>query len=545
VQVILDQQTRAIIWAQWRSIFNRFPRQRAGLAFTWLFTLMWYGGFTFLGGLAAVALPEVKDHKLLVQILDGGLLAVFVYWQLMPLLMVSSGVSLDLKRLMIYPIAERRMFGIEVLLRASTGVEVLLVLTGTAIGLWRSPIAPWYGPLFFLPFIAFNLCLSAGVRDLLSRLMRKRGVREIVILGFVLLTQVPNFIVRMVPSETLSAYAHRYSAISAMLPVPWQWTGRLAAGDISAAAVGGLTLWVVLGAWFGYSQFRRGLRFDEAAAESANRAPSTRGGRIAVLDRIADLPLKIFPEPLATLVQKELLTLPRVPRFRMLFLMGAFFSLIVFVPFLSKTGGAPDSGFMQQNFLTIVVLYSMLLLTEPLFSNVFSYDRKATQAYYVLPVRFATVLLAKNLTAGLFIALEILLVCLVTRVFGIVLTMQQLLESLATVVVFAAFLLSIGNLTSIRYAKAVDASNPWRGKGSGKGGGLLMLVYLATAPAAVLAHLARYAFNSEIAFFAVLGAAFFIAVLTYIVTFDSALESADKDRERFLAALGEGGSVMG
>lgn len=543
--VILNQQTRAIVWAQWRSIFNRFPRQRAGLVFTWLFSLLWYAGFAFLGVMAAWGLPEVRDHKTLLRILDIGLLIAFGYWQFMPLLMVSSGISLDLKRLLVYPIPERRMFGIEVLLRASTGTEVLLVLAGTAIGLWRSPIAHWWGPLFFIPFTAFNLCLSAGIRDLLSRAMHKRGVREVVVLGFVLLTQVPNFVVRMVPPEKLSAYAKQYSSISAMLPLPWQWTARLAAGEISVAALFGLALWVVVGAWFGYSQFRRGLRFDEAAAESANRASTAPTGRVPLLERIADLPLRIFPEPLATLIQKELLTLPRVPRFRTLFLMGTFFSLVIFIPYLSKPGGAPNPGFMQQNFLTIVVLYSMLLLTEPLFANVFAYDRKAAQAYYVLPVRFSTVLMAKNLTAGLFIGLEIVLVCLVTRAFGIVVSTRQLLESLATVLLFAAFLLAIGNLTSVRYAKAVDASNPWRGKGSGKAGGWLMLVYVAAAPAAILAHLARYAFESELAFFAVLGSAFFIAVLTYIVSFDSAIESADKDREQFLAALGEGEGVIG
>jgi ABC-2 type transport system permease protein len=542
---MLNQQTRAIIWAQWRSIFNRYPRQKVGFAFTWLFTLLWYGGFAFLAGLAAWALPGVKDHKQLLEILDGGLLGVFLYWQLMPLLMASSGLSLDLKRLMVYPIPESRMFGIEVILRASTGAEMLLILAGATIGLWRNPMVPFWGPLFFLPFTAFNLCLSAGIRDLLSRLMRKRGVREAVILGFVVLTQAPNFVVRMVPPERLSAYARQYSAISAVLPVPWQWTGRLAAGDLSAAAIGGLTLWLVLGIWFGYSQFQRGLHFDESAAESANRAPSIRDGRTPLLERIAGLPLRIFPEPLATLVQKELLTLPRVPRFRMLFLMGAFFSLIVFLPFLTDVGGRPNQGFLRQNFLTFVVLYSMLLLTEPLFANVFAYDRKAAQAYYVLPVRFSTVLLAKNLTAGLFIVVEILLVCLATRVFGIKMGAQELMESLATVLVFAAFLLSIGNLTSVRYAKAVDATNPWRGRGSGKAGGWLMLVYVVVAPAAVLAHMARYAFDSELAFFAVLGAAFLIAVLTYIVTFDSAMEAADKGRERFLAALSEGEGVIG
>ncbi len=543
--MILNQQTRAIIWAQWRSIFNRFPRHKAGLAFTWFFSLLWYGGFAFLGVTAAFGLPEVHDPKLLFRILDVGLLVAFLYWQLMPLMMVSSGLSLDLKRLMVYPIPESRMFGIEVLLRVSTGTEVLLVLAGTAIGLWRSPLGHWWGPLFLIPFTAFNLCLSAGIRDLLSRLMRKRGIREIVVLGFVLVTQIPNFVVRMVPPEKLSAYANRYTAVSAMLPLPWQWTARLSAGEMSAAALGGLALWVFLGAWFGYSQFRRGLHFDEAAAESANRAPAERSGRVPLLERLADLPLRIFPEPLATLIQKELLMLPRVPRFRMLFLMGAFFSLIVFLPFLSNVGGTPNQGFMRQNFLTIVVLYSMLLLTEPLFANVFAYDRKAAQAYFVLPVRFSTVLIAKNLTAGLFIVVEILLVCLVTRLFGIALSIRQLAESLATVLLFAAFLLAIGNLTSVRYAKAVDATNPWRGKGSGKAGGWLMLVYVVTAPAAVIAHMARYAFQSELAFFAVLGSAFSIAALTYYVTFDSAVESADKGREQFLAALGEGEGVIG
>ncbi|MDR3717416.1 MAG: hypothetical protein P4K98_01345 [Bryobacteraceae bacterium] len=543
--MILDQQTRAIVWAQWRTIFNRFPRQGAGRILTWIFSLIWYGGFAFLGVLAASGLPLVHDPKTLSRILDYGLLGAFVYWQFIPIMMVSNGMSLDLKRLMVYPIPERRMFGIEVLLRASTGTEVLIVLTGTAIGLWRSPLVHWWGPLFLVPFAAFNLYLSAGVRDVLSRLMHKRGVREVVVLGFVLISQLPNFMMRMVPAEKLTVYANRYTAISAMLPLPWQWTAHLVTGQVSAVALIGMALWVALGAWFGYTQFLSGLHFDEAAAESANRAPSERAGRIPLLDRIADLPLRIFPEPLATMVQKELLTLPRVPRFRMLFLMGAFFSLIVFVPFLSRPGGGPNPGFMRQNFLTIVVLYSMLLLTEPLFANVFAYDRKAAQAYFILPVRFSTVLIAKNLTAGLFIALEIVLVCLVTRLFGVALPARQLSESLATVLLFAAFLLAIGNLTSVRCARAVDASNPWRAKGGGKGGGWLMLVYLAVAPAAVLAHLARYAFDSQAAFFAVLGSAFLIAIITYVVTFDSAIESADKNREQFLAALGEGGGVMG
>ena len=269
--MLLDQQTRAIIWAQYRSLFNRFPRNRGGAVLAWFFSILWHAIFAFLGVLAAYVLPEVTDRSILTRSLDFGLLAALMYWQLMPLMMATSGLSLDLKRLLVYPIPERRMFGIEVLLRASTGIEILLVMTGAAIGLWRNPSVPWWGPLWFLPFTAFNLCLSAGVRDLLTRLLRKRGVREVVVLGLLLLTQLPNILVRTIPSEKLVAYLKNYAAFSAVLPLPWQWTARLASGQLSASAFFGLALWLFLGAWFGYSQFRRGLRFDEAAAESANR----------------------------------------------------------------------------------------------------------------------------------------------------------------------------------------------------------------------------------------------------------------------------------
>ena len=542
--MILNQQTRVIVWAQWRAIFNRFPRQKAGLIFTWIFSLIWYAGFAALGVGAAFGLPYIHERALLLKILDFGLLGAMVYWQFVPLMMVSSGMSLDLKRLRVYPIPDRRLFGIEVLLRASTGVEVLLVLTGAAVGLWRSPIVAWWGPLFLVPFMGVNLCLSAGIRDLLSRIMRRKGIREIVVLGFILITQAPNFVMRMVPHEKLAEYAKTYDRVAAVLPFPWRWAARLAMGDFSWIALFGLAIAAVIGVWFGYNQFQRGLRFDEAAAESSSRKQELPPGKLTLLERVAAIPLRLFPEPLATLVQKELLSLPRTPRFRTLFLMGAFFSLVIWLPYLSNIGGGANNGFMAKNFLTIVVLYSMMLLTEPLFANVFAYDRKAAQAYFVLPVRFATVLIAKNLTAGLFILLEVLFVCLLAKLFRAPLTLQSLSESLSTVLVFITYLMAVGNLTSVRYAKGVDPSNPWRGKGSGKGGGWLMLVYAAVLPGTVLAHLARYGFNNGWAFLAVQGAWLLIGLITFAVCFELAVESADKQRETFLAALGEGEGVI-
>ena len=55
--MILDQQTRAIVWVQYRSIFNRFPRNRGGAVLAWFFSIVWYSIFAMFGLLAALGLP--------------------------------------------------------------------------------------------------------------------------------------------------------------------------------------------------------------------------------------------------------------------------------------------------------------------------------------------------------------------------------------------------------------------------------------------------------------------------------------------------------
>jgi len=53
----MGSQARAIVWAQWRTTRNHFPRSnKAALAVNAVLTTVWYGGFAFLAGLAAVLL---------------------------------------------------------------------------------------------------------------------------------------------------------------------------------------------------------------------------------------------------------------------------------------------------------------------------------------------------------------------------------------------------------------------------------------------------------------------------------------------------------
>ena len=60
--------------------------------------------------------------------LPWAFLAICAYWQMMPILSASMGAGLDLRKLMVYPVPHRQLFLVEVLLRFTSGAEMLLVL---------------------------------------------------------------------------------------------------------------------------------------------------------------------------------------------------------------------------------------------------------------------------------------------------------------------------------------------------------------------------------------------------------------------------------
>jgi hypothetical protein len=159
----MGNQARAIIWAQWRTTRNHFPRSnKAALAVNALLTVIWYGGFAFLGGLAAFLLSNPEELTFIHDVLPTALLVCFLYWQLIPVLMASMGSSLDTKKLLVYPIPTGQLFALEVLLRISTGVEMLLLVIGAGIGLLLNPKIPFWGPSVLLVFVVLNLFCSAS-----------------------------------------------------------------------------------------------------------------------------------------------------------------------------------------------------------------------------------------------------------------------------------------------------------------------------------------------------------------------------------------------
>src|SRR5690242_17857921 len=82
-------QARAILWGQWRSLRNSFLRR--GIGWSAFVGVIWYGFW-----IAAAFAVMLLTSSPLSASLSGVFLLIFLYWQVVPVLMAASGASLDL-----------------------------------------------------------------------------------------------------------------------------------------------------------------------------------------------------------------------------------------------------------------------------------------------------------------------------------------------------------------------------------------------------------------------------------------------------------------
>lgn len=530
---MISRQTRAIVWAQWCSTRNRFLHaNRAGTALTTLLGVVWYGAFCYLAVVVAFLLSSPDESASLRNALPAAFLVCFLYWQLIPVLTASMGSSLDIRKLLVYPIHRSDLFRLEVVLRTSTSVEMLLLLTGAGIGLLLNPRVPRWAPLALLPFVAFNLLCSAGVRDLLVRLLARKRVREIVVLLLVLAAALPQALLLTGSRGRLRPFFSRESSPA----WPWTATAHLAEGEFSWLGVSVLAAWLAAAYVFGRWQFERGLSFDlsEAAARSA---PSARAA--SRLEWWYGFPNMFLRDPLAALVEKELRFLTRTPRFRLVFLMGFSFGLLIWLP-MTFGSRAAGRSMLADNYLTAISVYALLILSDVLFWNCFGFDRGAVQVYYLAPVKMSLILTGKNLAAVLFVVLDVSAIALVCALLRLPVSALKILEAISVTCVVTLFVLSIGNLSSFYNPRAVDPEKSFRTGASGRAQAMLTLAFPVALLPVALAYLARYAFDSEWALFGTLAGGAVLGAIVYAYSMGSAVRIAEGRKEIIIASLSRG-----
>jgi len=525
---MIGGQAGAIVWAQWRSVANHHLRsQRRRFPITAIFGFLWYGLWTFLAFTVAMAVKDPEGLRMFEQDIGGFLLVMFAYWEFVPIIMVSSGVSLDLTRILVYPIPHAHLFAIEVLLRITTCVEMMLISAGLCVGIILNPRLPAWGAIAVVVFACFNLFVSAGLKDLLGRLLVRKGFREVMVFVFVLLAALPQMLLLTGARKSATGWMD----ILAGRASPWGATAALAMGRPDALAAILLVFWTGIAWYFGRSQFERTLNFDVAEANAAGKSESRRREFLDVVLRFVS---RVFRDPLAALVEKEIRFLSRSARFRLLFLMGFSFGLLIWLPMASRH--SPDS-FFRANYLTIVSGYALMLLGEVCFWNCFGLDRSAVQAYFTMPIPLATVLRAKNIAAVFFILLELSMVSLFCALFRMPVNLSNIGQAFAVTLVFATFLLAFGNLLSVRYPKAINPGQSWRSGAVARAQAFLLFLYPLAAAPIVLAFGAQFAFESQWAFYGVLLLDFLIGLIVYSIALESAVHTAENTKEFIVLTL--------
>jgi ABC-2 type transport system permease protein len=527
----------AILRAHWLSM-------RPRLGFGTVAAFFWYGFWLFValvtGFFAAHSPVETLRYALPI-----GLMAVCIYWQAVPVISASMGSSLDMRKLLAYPTPHEKLFFIELLLRLVSSIEMQMVLAAGAIGLLRNRAA---GGLSALPsmalaislFAIFNLLLSSGTRSLLERLLARRKVREVVALLLAVTWLVPRFLMM-----TGSRPTWLYGAGQAMGSFGWPWSAAARAA-LPLGATGGFTalswlslgLWVAIAGWFGRAQFERSLRYDSLAAQATPMAPLTARTR-RWSERFYRLPSLLWSDPLAAIVEKELRTLLRSPRFRMVFVMGFAFGLMFWLPMVLGRNRS-QSGFLASNFLVIVCIYAMTLIGQVTYWNCFGLDRSAALFYFAAPQPIGRTLLGKNIACLFFVYLEAIVLMSLTLLVRVNYSLGQAVETFVVLGVCAAYLMALGNISSVKYPRALSAERVSQGGGSNRAQALVMLLYPVVLLPVILAYIARFAFDSQTAFTLVMSFAAAIAAVFYWLAMDSAVKAASENRQTILQELSRG-----
>lgn len=531
----------AILRAQWLSMR---PGSNRGFGLGLLAALFWYGFWLFAsctaGFFAARAPADALRYAF-----PLGLMAVCIYWQAMPVLSASMGSSLDLRKLLVYPAPHEKLFFIELLLRFTNGIEMQMVLAGAAVGLLRNRAAGGLGALPALAgaipvFVLFNLFLASGTRSLLERLLARRKVREVVALLLAMMWVAPRFLMM---SGVKPTWMRGAGAAMGAFGWPWAAAARAAlplgqSGGATALSWLSLCGWVVLAAWFGRAQFERNLRYDMLAAQ-ATPMSAVSARRRRWTERFYRLPALLWRDPLAAIVEKELRTLARSPRFRMVFVMGFTFGLMVWLPMMLRRN-ASHPGFLARNFLVIVCIYAMTLIGQVTYWNCFGIDRSAAVFYFAAPQPLSRTLLGKNIACLFFLYLEAIVLMALTLAVRINFSLGQVAETFIVIGICATYLMALGNISSVHYPRALSPERVSQSGGGNRSQALVALLYPVVLLPVALAYVARYAFESETAFSLVLSIAAVIAAIFYWIAMDSAVKAAIARRQFILEELSRG-----
>jgi ABC-2 type transport system permease protein len=428
-------------------------------------------GFMFLGfgmgaivgsiGLGASAWYFVSSGR--VDWLSVLLWPVFLFWQLFPVMASAFTENVDSSNLLRFPLTFPSYFLIRIAygsLDPSTAMGSLWLL-GMAIGIACAspPLFLSAAPVLLL-FAIFNILLARMFFTWVERWLAQRRTREIlgvfflfVVIGFQFVGPLArHFGNRSQPA--VSRVAVQALPIERLLPPGL--AGQTIAHSLRAEysfAIGSFALlcaYTLAVLWLLNLRLRaqyRGENLSEAVARTA--APAAKQ-QVQLGWNIPGV-----PGPVSAVLEKEIHYLSRSGPTLFTLVMPVVVLLIFrFSPGKSDSPG----GLLGHAFdlaFPVGAAYTLLILTNLVF-NSFGADAVGIQFYFVSPVRFREILLGKNLSHSLVLAVELVLVWAGASLMYRPPPWDILLATFTGVFFALVVNLTAGNLLSVYTPKKVD-----------------------------------------------------------------------------------------
>lgn len=527
------RQILTIGWAQWRVLRNHLPRTTFGSLLLFSFSVVWYGGLATLAIFIAFSVPGLP-LPILKKNFGPALMLLFIVWQLVPLITLSGGWSLDLKKLQVYPIRTSALLATEACLRISGSVEMVLVALGATAGLVLHPnIRFWYA-LALLLYIPFNLLVSVSVREFVARMLHRNRMRELITILFILIAVLPQFLVRLgYMKESAGVFRHFGNLEFA----PWTAMANLALGTHAVTALPVLAGWLLLAYWVAQMQLAKSLRSEEPrGSAAAMAAPSSKRSVATWLE----YPARLFSDPVDAIITKEIRTLLRMPRFRVVFTLATVLTAIIILPVVIK-GGIPTP---RGSSVSIMECYGIVILGDALLWNIFGFDGKATQLYFAAPVDIALVFRGKNIAAALFVCLQMVFLLAAASVLRLAKSPLAFGIAVLSAAVLTIYFMSFGNISSVIIPRGIDPRSTMKKQAGAKVQFWLFGCMIAAALLIGFGFLAGWALDSDWATVAVLAGELGIGVLLYRFSIESAIKHTITRREELLTALSKSGAPV-
>ena len=468
----LWSQIWLVILLRWQTFRNGMRSQSEKMhvlgsaALGLFFTALTIGGSI---GLGVVAFEIAATQKWIY--LSMMLWGIFLFWQFVPVLASQTNPGFDGRNLLRFPIKFSTFF----LMSAAYGLADPFALAGilwhVAIGIGISIARPelrWWAALALACSALMNLLFNRMLFTWMERLLAKRRTREVVtallILFFVCLQFSGVILQRWGPA--LKSILESYAGLWRALPPALAGTAIEHASDGDSVAAlettGLLALYAIsfggLFAFRAHAQFT-GEDLGESAAPVRKKTvvPRVQSSEPVSVAAPADAS-SLISAPVAAIFTKEFRYLYR----NSMLLMNIFMPLVIIVFFgmtasmPSRHGGASPFSRFNGGFAYPAAVAYLFLLIMNFCPNNLAYEGHGMERYFLSPVKFRDVMLAKNLFHGTLVGLEALLVLGVLTAMGHPPGLLIILATWAALPFAALMHFGVGNWLSLQYPRKFE-----------------------------------------------------------------------------------------